>query len=428
MNRQQDIERVLDAWFVDGSSRMPDRLFDAVLDEVGRMPQRRRPWSYRKVRPMSLQVRLAAAAAVIVLIGGTGLFVLTNRPADSNVGVTPSPSVSLSPRPPDAALPAELEHYFLAPKRNLVGAPLNNQDRAIVSFVDGMFEFNDGLLRSTATATAAGEIRLVATADSDGCNTGAEGIWTWTLSPGGTKLTLTGSEECLSRAAVLEGDDWLRSDCPNPDNFCLGNLEAGDYSSQYIDPYVPIGSQWYARFGALTYTVPDGWANTSDFPTNYTLQQQGATDESGIFVYSEFVIIENDESCTELPEPGVGRDATAMATYLADHEGIVASDPVATTIGGLSGVTMLLEMDPAWTRSCPFITDGTPVVPLFTDPDAEEGGMAHALLPDSQMRLYLLDLGDGRSLVIVIEGHGEAAWQALIEEATSVVESMQFPR
>ena len=36
MNGQQDIERTLDAWFVDGPSVMPDRLFDAVLDQVER--------------------------------------------------------------------------------------------------------------------------------------------------------------------------------------------------------------------------------------------------------------------------------------------------------------------------------------------------------------------------------------------------------
>ena len=428
MNRQRDIERVLDAWFVDGSSRMPDRLFDAVLDEVGRMPQRRRPWSNLRVRPMSLQVRLAAAAAVIVLIGGAGLAVLNGRPADTNIGVSPSPSVTPSPGPPDAALPAELEHYFLAPPRNRIGAPLNNQDRSIISFIDGTFEFNDGLLRSTVSATPAGEIRLVATADSDGCSTGAEGIWSWTLSPGGTRLALTGSEECLNRASVLEGDDWVRSACPNPDNLCLGDLEAGRYSSQYIDPYVPIGRQWYARFGAITYTVPEGWQNTSDYPTNYYLQQQGTTDESGIYVYSEMAITENDEGCTELPKPGVGRNAAAMSTYLSGLDGLVASSPVAVTIGGLDGFTMLLEMDPVWTRSCPFIEAGTPILPLFIDPDSQEGGMAHGLQPDSRMRLYLLDLGDERSLVIIIEGHGEAAWQALIEEATAIVESMEFPR
>ena len=52
--------------------------------------------------------------------------------------------------------------------------------------------------------------------------------------------------------------------------------------------------------------------------------------------------------------------------------------------------------------------------------------MAHGLQPDSRMRLYLLDLGDERSLVIIIEGHGEAAWQARCVEATAIVESMEF--
>ncbi len=425
MNRQRDIERVLDAWFVDGTSRMPDRLFDAVLDEVGRMPQRRRPWSNRKVRPMSLQVRLAAAAAVIVLIGGAGLAFLNNRSADTNVGA--SPSVPPTPGAASGALPAELEHFFLAPRRTSIDVP-PNQDRAIVSFIDGEFQFNDRLLPSSASAAAADQVRLVSTADSHGCAVGDAGFYTWTLSPGGTRLTLTLVDDaCAARAAVVPGADWIRSDCPNPDNLCLGDLEAGAYSSQYIDPYVPLGRQWRARFGAITYTVPEGWANTSDFPTNYTLQQQGATDESGIYVYSEFAIIEDDEACTELPKPGIGRDATSMSTYLSGHDGLVASDPVATTIGGLDGFTMLLEIDPAWTRSCPFITEGTPIVPLFIDPDSEEGGMAHAIQPGSQMRVYLLDLGGERSLVIIIEGHGDASWQALIDEATSVVESMQFP-
>ena len=41
MTRPRDIERVLEAWFLDGPSHMPDRLFDAVLDRVERVPQRR---------------------------------------------------------------------------------------------------------------------------------------------------------------------------------------------------------------------------------------------------------------------------------------------------------------------------------------------------------------------------------------------------
>ena len=90
MDPQRDIERVLNAWFVDGSSQMPDRFFDAVLDEVGRMPQRRRPWSNLRVRPMSLQVRLAAPAAVIILIRSAG-------PPSSPAGRPPRIDVSPSP-------------------------------------------------------------------------------------------------------------------------------------------------------------------------------------------------------------------------------------------------------------------------------------------------------------------------------------------
>ena len=41
MTRHRDIEPVLEAWFVDGPSEMPDRLFQAVFDQVERVPQRR---------------------------------------------------------------------------------------------------------------------------------------------------------------------------------------------------------------------------------------------------------------------------------------------------------------------------------------------------------------------------------------------------
>ncbi len=67
---------------------------------------------------------------------------------------------------------------------------------------------------------------------------------------------------------------WQTSDCRNPDNACLGDLQAGTYSSQFFEPR-PLG-EWAPRYGALTYTVPDGWAASSDFPESYALLTQEA--------------------------------------------------------------------------------------------------------------------------------------------------------
>ena len=41
MTREQDIERVLDEWFVEGPTQMPSRFLDDTLDRIDRAPQRR---------------------------------------------------------------------------------------------------------------------------------------------------------------------------------------------------------------------------------------------------------------------------------------------------------------------------------------------------------------------------------------------------
>lgn len=42
------------------------------------------------------------------------------------------------------------------------------------------------------------------------------------------------------------------------------------------------------------------------------------------------------------------------------------------------------------------------------------------------MRLFLLDLGGGRTLPIDIEATDQATWKALVADAMPVVESFQF--
>lgn len=428
MNRQRDIDRVLDAWFVDGASGIPDRLFDAVLEEVGRMPQRRRPWSNLRVQPMSLQARVAAAAAVIVLIGGAGLAALNMRPADINVGGTASPSAAptLPPVSADSRLPADLEFTFLGPLRANPPAP-QGEDRSLIGFAEMEFRLNDRLLPSTATMPSVRHVRLVSTGVAGGCAVGDQGLYAWNSSLRWSRVTFTlVADECAARAAVVPGD-WLRANCATEDNFCLGRLEPGSYASHYIDPSIPYDGAWKPRFGAITYDVPNGWENTADYPTTYFLQPWDASGHMGVFVHSEAVIMSADESCTELPEPGVGRTAEAMTTYLTSAEGIVATTPVATTIGGLAGWTFDISLDPSWTRSCPHAA-GTPARALFTDPDRVDGGTSVVQQAGAPKRLWLLDLDDGRTLVIYATAANQAAWDEMLVEATPIVESMNFAR
>ena len=72
MNRHPDIDRTLEAFFLDGPSQMPDRLFQAVLDQVERVPQRRLTRLKLRFTDMSTTARWIAAGAAAVLVVGVG--------------------------------------------------------------------------------------------------------------------------------------------------------------------------------------------------------------------------------------------------------------------------------------------------------------------------------------------------------------------
>ena len=74
MNDRADIDRVLDHWFSDGPSQMPDRVVDTVADRIAR--QRQRPsWRLLIERgtPVNGTLRIAAALAAVLVIGLVGL-------------------------------------------------------------------------------------------------------------------------------------------------------------------------------------------------------------------------------------------------------------------------------------------------------------------------------------------------------------------
>ena len=61
MTRDQDIERVLERWFTEGPTQMPDRLFEFV-DHIDRLPQRHRARLQTRFVAMNSTLRIAAAA------------------------------------------------------------------------------------------------------------------------------------------------------------------------------------------------------------------------------------------------------------------------------------------------------------------------------------------------------------------------------
>jgi len=433
MNRRRDIERVLDAWLVDGSSHMPDRLFEAVLDRVERTPQRRRPWSNLRVPPMTPRLFLTTAAAIVVAVGAVG-FAALNAPSDGappGSSPTPSPSPSSPVASQTGALldlgPREIRDYIWLAEPHGVEELGVEVDMTALIFRGGRLRFETGLtwlLQSDMRAGVPNELVFTSVESPGGCAVGDIGRYRWTLSPGGTKLLLDHiQDECSSRAAVLPGE-WQRSACADPDSWCLGPLEAGRYASQFFDPFVPAGVDPKPRFGALTYEVPDGWANLDDWPRSYRLTRLDAPDGSGIFLFSDVLAVAAADPCGSAPDPNVDGAATAIANWLSQAPGVIATSPIEVSVGGLDGWRLDLAMEPSWTASCPF-SNGEPFRALFTNADPGEGfhwGLRRA----THMRLYVLDLGDGRALVIDIESPDTETHAAVLDEATAIVESFGF--
>ena len=428
MTRPKDIDSVLEAWFLDGPSEMPDRLFEAVFDRVERVPQRRLARLKLRFAEMSTTARWIAAAAAAILVVGFGLVAFGRAPDSSNVASSPSPSASPSASASAIPVPAELRHPFIGALRQHPDIQAS-QDRSVITFASLSFAYNDTYFLSTASSPAANQIQLVAQNVAGGCAVGDVGLYSWALSPGGSKLTVTAdSDACSSRAAVIAGE-WQRSACRRSDNFCLGALEPGRYSSQYFTPALKKDATWRADFGALSYTVPEGWANSGDWPDTYTLMTaaayaSGAPNE-GRVVPDQITLLARPAAailhadCAERPEPGVGISAKELVAWIMSHPGIVATPAGSMKIDGLDATIIDLRLAPDWTETCddqqPFIA-----APLYI------GAYHWSVNEGDRFRTVLLDLPGGNAVAIVVDSEDPATIDALVDRAMPIISSFDF--
>ena len=421
MTRERDIERVLDAWFESGPNVMPDRLFDDVLGRVAHLPQRGALPSLRSFRTDSGSrwLGLAVAAIVVAVVGLTAF----SRPTDQSAG--------------DSALPEALRGRWAGPPKAIQAraeVPFSMLNAASVIEIGlRSFTFQHAgngpggatLLRAASTTAGDGRIRLDSADGGAFCGDGDSGLYRWSVSPGGLVLTISEpTDDCQIRADTLAGT-WWKVGCQIDGGTCLGKLEAGTYSSQFFDPFYDTNNVFVLRFGALSYSVPDGWSNDYDWSESFKLWTSEVSIDSGIFLTSDVVVVSQEDPCLEMPSTTVGRTAQEMTDWLTTASGVVASSPIPVTIGGLSGSRLDVSLDPAWTESC-----GVSEVPtriLFSN-STFGAGTRWALEPEVRMRVFLLDIGDGRTLAVIIRGETQTEYDALVDVGTSVVESFEFHR
>lgn len=126
MNYERPIERVLDDWLVLGPTELPDRVFDAALDEIDRTEQRRGWPRWRGIR-MSESVKiLATAAAVLAIVIGGGLLARVVGPPVDRAQVAAS-AAPIIPTRPMATFESRLFRYTVSyPAEWKVSDPLGD--------------------------------------------------------------------------------------------------------------------------------------------------------------------------------------------------------------------------------------------------------------------------------------------------------------
>ena len=119
MSTDRDVTRIVRSWMDEGVTQLPDRVLDAVFDQVPATPQRSASWLARRFPIMNSNfVRFALAAAAVVVIAVVGFQYLggpnTGGPGPSE---TPQPTAtstaSAEPSAPaDGSLPVGSPHVL----------------------------------------------------------------------------------------------------------------------------------------------------------------------------------------------------------------------------------------------------------------------------------------------------------------------------
>ena len=437
MTTDRDFDRLTRAWLDLMPDEAPDRTVAAVLQAVETTPQVRRPIRWLTWRSSTMnRLPIALGAAAVVVVAGTVL--LSRAGTSPPVGASASPRATNAPTASGASpsssslaaggpIPSELRARWMGDHRGLV-APDAGTTILFDAGALAVSQANTGptVVLSSAASAVSSRIRLETTVTSGGCTRGDIGLYGWARSSSGRTLTITAErDDCATRSEAVAGVWWLMG-CNNPDNYCLGTLDAGTYKSQFIAPHLDpgAGADWTANFGAFAYTVPDGWANSSDWPDRFDLVPAAEmppiadTDRTRqIGLVTQPTAMAQDQPCSDTVAPGVARTVDGLATWLRTVPGLVTTAPKAITIDGHPGKWLDVRLNPAWKRACP--PDETRPIVAYFNP-----GIAISNI--ERERLVLLDLGGGDVIAIVVWTANQAAFDALIPEAMPIIQSFTF--
>jgi hypothetical protein len=212
----------------------------------------------------------------------------------------------------------------------------------------------------------------------------------------------TGPQETVTRETTLgstTGQCFDSQDGP-PSQVCLGPLDEGTYTSQRFEPF-------------LTFTVPAGWNNPWDTRGEFTLWTPGWSPGNTLFTEPGLHVRLDPRPEGGCVDATVGTSAIELANWVADHPAIAAAAPSPVEVSGLTGYQLEVSLADTWRESCP---DGPGAVWLFEGLYLRD---SNRFPQHATMRLILLDLPDGGSVLIAIDG-------TEVDAALPVVDSFEF--
>lgn len=370
-------------------------------------------------RPVSWLV-----GVVFVAVAGcnTGAATAPAPSRDPDASVIAVPSV----RPTVAPIPDALLHVWLGPPRSVAGLG-GPQELSIIRFRDVRFDFINGqfgaeALNSFISAEGPDSVLIVSQGPSGGCQSNDAGTYRWATSTNGEHLTITALDEaCPARAEAVTGE-WVRAACK--DFGCLGSIDAGEHVTAFLEPLgQPAGSTgWRMQYGAMSYTVPSGWANANDAGGLYNLVLQtdyakDVPDESaypGIYLLVDPGVAKPAQACTDEVTPGAGLDGAQIVAALSAVRGVEIGKATDITVAGTVGTARDVAMAAGTADRCA----ASGGIPLLTD---------RRLRPGEHWRLILVDLSAAHRLAIVVDDAGQPRrFDDLVGQATPIIESFEL--
>jgi len=99
---ENEFDRTARAWLEEGPVQLSDRVLQAALDEIHVTRQRRAWWPARRLSPMNTAMKVAIAAAAVVVLAIAGFNLLPGGGPGGTVP-TPSPTLTSTPSPSPAS-------------------------------------------------------------------------------------------------------------------------------------------------------------------------------------------------------------------------------------------------------------------------------------------------------------------------------------